>query len=213
MQKHQKALGRCNRQGSKHELDSAQQSLTNIIQKNPELVTLKISVYKIATATWLLRYWPICRRCCRVLAAKKQEQTWEISTWLSKHCQPVLKSCECHCLSHVMSWCVASKNACSLPMSSVTDLPEGLLSSRLSSSSSATIWFRTKQRTWRTSRSRITRNYPIEPRSHPHSISILTFDIPFPCDLHHFYGTVCVLFTGICARQPLHPFLPRLAWD
>ena len=80
MQKHQKALGRCNRQGSKHELDSAQQSLTNIIQKNPELVTLKIRVYKIATATWLLRYWPICRRCCRVLAAKKQEQTWEIST-------------------------------------------------------------------------------------------------------------------------------------
>ena len=79
MQKHQKALGRCNRQGSKHELDSAQQSLTNIIQKNPELVTLKISVYKIATATWLLWYWPICRRCCRVLAAKKQEQTWEIS--------------------------------------------------------------------------------------------------------------------------------------
>ena len=49
--------------------------------------------------------------------------------------------------------------------------------------------------------------------SHPHSISILTFDIPFPCDLYHFYGTVCVLFTGICARQPLHPFLPRLAWD
>ena len=105
----QKALGRCNRQGSKHELDSAQQSLTNIIQKNPELVTLKISVYKLATATWLLRYWPICRRCCRVLAAQKQEQTWEISTWLSKHCQPALKSCECHCLSHVMSWCVASK--------------------------------------------------------------------------------------------------------
>ena len=56
-----------------------------------------------------LRYWPICRRCCRVLAAKKQEQTWEISTWLSKHCEPAMKSCECHCLSHVMSWCVASK--------------------------------------------------------------------------------------------------------
>ena len=29
---------------------------------------------KYATATWFLRFWPICRRCCRVLAAKKQEQ-------------------------------------------------------------------------------------------------------------------------------------------
>ena len=145
MQKHQKALGRCNRQGSKHELDSAQQSLTNIIQKNPELLKLKISVYKIATATWLLRYWPICRRCCRVLAAKKQEQTWEISlkylrgsaNIASLHWKTLVS--KCHCLSHVMSWCVASKNACSPPMSSGTDLPEGLLSSRLSSSSSATI--------------------------------------------------------------------------
>ena len=70
-----KRMEHANFQGSKHELDSARQSLTNIIYRKKQKSLLWRSMFiKYATATWLLRFWPICRRCCRVLAAKKQEQ-------------------------------------------------------------------------------------------------------------------------------------------